>query len=74
MLSLEMKALRVHRHVTREIESLDPFTRRKLAELLALLTEGENLGLPISLPLKKKTEATPRHEIEIAKRRLEEML
>ena len=106
-----MKFLRVHRQVSKEIERLDPFTRRKLAELFSLLTEVESLGLPVSRPmpsiahgvheirlkdrggqyrifyftkhkdavlvfhfLRKKTEATPHHEIEIAQRRLEEML
>jgi len=106
-----MKVLRVHRQVAKEIERLDPFTRRKLAELFSLLTEGESLGLPVSRPmpviangahelrlkdrtgqfrifyftkdrdavlvfhfLKKKTQATPQHEIEIAKSRLEDML
>lgn len=106
-----MKVLRVHRQVSKEIERLDPFTRLKLAEIFALLTEGESLGLPISRPmtsiahgaheirlkdrggqyrvfyfakhkdavlvfhfLRKKTENTPHHEIEIAQRRLQEML
>lgn len=101
----------MHRKVNKEIDKLDPFTRRKLAELFGLLVVGENLGLPVSRPmpsvahgaheirikdrggqyrvfyftkqrdavlvfhfLKKKTEATPHHEIEIAQRRLEEML
>ncbi len=46
-----MKTLRVHRQVIKEIERLDPFTRRKLAELFSLLSAGENLGLPVSRPM-----------------------
>ncbi|MSP18371.1 MAG: type II toxin-antitoxin system RelE/ParE family toxin [Bdellovibrionales bacterium] len=106
-----MKGIRLHKQVAKEIERLDPFTRRKLAELFTLLTTGESLGLPVSRPmpviangahelrlkdrggqyrvfyftkhkdavlifhfLKKKTQGTPHHEIEIAQSRLEEML
>ena len=101
----------MHRQVLKEIEDLDLGTRQKLAELLSLLVEGENLGMPISRPmpivangaheirikdrhaqyrvfyflkakdavlvfhfLKKKTQTTPHHEIEVARNRLEDML
>lgn len=106
-----MKPLRVHRQVSKEIDNLDPFTRRRLTECFSLLMAGESIGMPLSRPmpsvahgahelrlkdrkgqyrvfyftkhadalivfhfLKKKTQATPDHEIEIAKGRLREML
>lgn len=106
-----MKTLWINKKVSKILEELDPFTRRKLAELFSLLMNGVNMGLPLSRPMpiiahgahelrlkdrhgnyrvfyylksqdfvlifhfiNKKTQATPHHEIEIAKKRLEEML
>ncbi len=60
------KVLRVHRQVLKEIEDLDLGTRQKLAELLSLLTEGENLGMPVSRPM--PIIANGAHEIRIKDR------
>lgn len=46
-----MKAVRVHKKVSRELEKLDFSMRRRLTELFALLAAGENLGMPISRPM-----------------------
>ena len=46
-----MKAVRLHKKVSKEIEKLDFSIRRQLAELFGLLAEGENLGLPVSRPM-----------------------
>jgi phage-related protein len=46
-----VKAIRIHRKVVKEIEVLEISLRQKLAELLALLAEGENLGMPVSRPM-----------------------
>jgi phage-related protein len=46
-----VKAIRIHRKVVKEIEDLEIALRQKLAELLALLAEGENLGMPVSRPM-----------------------
>ena len=46
-----MKAIRIHRKVTKELEDLELSLKQKLAELLALLAEGENLGMPVSRPM-----------------------
>lgn len=46
-----MKTIRIHRKVVKEIEDLETPLRQKLAELLALLAEGENLGMPVSRPM-----------------------
>lgn len=46
-----MKAVRVHKKIIKEIENLDFSMKKQIAELLALLSEGENLGLPISRPM-----------------------
>ena len=91
-------------------ETLDVFTRSKLAELLALIAKGESLGMPVSRPMpviahgahelriknaagqyrifyfvkfrdailvfhafKKKTQETPKMEIEAGQKRLGEM-
>ncbi len=106
-----LKTLRINKKVSKILEELDPFTKRKLAELFSFLMNGISISLPLSrhmpiiahgaheLRLKdrhgnyrifyflkshdfvlifhfinKKTQATPHHEIEIAKKRLEEML
>jgi phage-related protein len=106
-----VKAVRVHRKVEKELESMDVFTRSKVLETLGLLAKGESLGLPLSRPMpviangahelriknasgqfrifyflkfreailvfhffKKKTQETPKVELETAKRRLGEML
>lgn len=106
-----MKAVRIHKRVSKEIEDLDFSLKRQLAELIGLLAEGENLGMPISRPMpviehgahelrvkdrsgqyrifyytkkadailvfhlfKKKTQETPKQEIETARNRLKEML
>jgi phage-related protein len=106
-----MKGLRVHKQVSREIDSLDLFTRQRLTELFSLLMAGESLGMPVSRPMpiithgaheirlkdhrgryrvfyyvkgrdavlvfhfiKKDTQTTPHHEIEVARKRLEDML
>ena len=106
-----MKTLRFHKQVAKELDELDVFTKRKLAELFSLLCEGQSLGMPVSRPMPdvasgvhelrvknrngqyrvfyftkhaeailifhafmKKTQATPRHEMELAKKRLLELL
>jgi len=46
-----VKAIRIHRKVVKEIEGLDISLKQKLAELLALLAEGESLGMPVSRPM-----------------------
>lgn len=46
-----MKAVRVHRKVAKELENLQDSLKLKLAELLALLAEGEKLGMPASRPM-----------------------
>jgi phage-related protein len=46
-----VKAIRIHRKVTKELEDLELSLKQKLAELLALLAEGENLGMPVSRPM-----------------------
>jgi phage-related protein len=46
-----VKAIRIHRKVVKEIEDLEISLKQKLAELLALLAEGENLGMPVSRPM-----------------------
>ncbi len=106
-----MKPIRFHKKVEKELESLDVFTRAKVAEFLALIAKGESLGLPISRPMsglahgahelriknpsgqyrifyfvkfrdailvfhffKKKTQQTPKQEIEVGQKRLGEML
>ena len=108
---IPLKPIRFHKKAERELESLDVFTRAKVAELLVLVAKGESLGLPISRPMpviahgahelriknaagqyrvfyfvkfrdailvfhvfKKKTQETPKVEIEIGQRRLGEML
>jgi phage-related protein len=43
-----MKAVRIHKKVSKELEKLDFSLRKQLAELFALLAEGENLGMPVS--------------------------
>lgn len=105
-----MKAIRIHRKVTKELEDLGHSLKQNLAELLVLLGEGESLGMPVSRPMpviehgvhelrikdhtgqfrifyftkdtnailvfhlfKKKTQETPRQEIETGKKRLKEM-
>lgn len=46
-----MKAVRIHRKVSKELEKLELSLKRELAEAFALLAEGENLGLPLSRPM-----------------------
>ncbi len=46
-----MKAIRIHRKVTKKLEDLEFSMKQKLAELLALLAEGEGLGMPVSRPM-----------------------
>jgi len=106
-----VKTLRFHRLVAKDIDALDVFTKRKLAELFALLCEGQSLGMPVSRPMpivangvhelrvknrdgqyrvfyftkhedailifhafKKRTQTTPQHELEVARKRLMELL
>lgn len=46
-----MKAVRIHPRVVRELENLDLSLRTRLTELLSMLAEGQNLGLPVSRPM-----------------------
>ena len=46
-----MKAIRIHRKVTKELEDLGHSLKQNLAELLVLLGEGESLGMPVSRPM-----------------------
>ena len=46
-----MKVIRIHKRVCKELEKLDFSLKRQLTELLGLLAEGENLGMPISRPM-----------------------
>jgi phage-related protein len=106
-----MKVLRFHKAVVKDIDRLDDFTKGKLVELFGLLTQGMNLGMPVSRPMpaiangvhelrvksreghyrvfyytkhaeailifhafKKKTQETPQHELEVARKRLLELL
>lgn len=46
-----MKAIRIHKKVNKEIERLEISLKRDLAEALALIAEGENIGLPLSRPM-----------------------
>ena len=105
-----MKRIRIHKIVTKDLQSLDSDLRMRLAELLDLLAHGESLGLPASrlMPdvavgahelrlkdasgqyrvfyytkvkdailvfhfFKKKTQATPKKELNLAKKRLGSM-
>lgn len=45
-----MKVIRIHSKVAKELEDLELSLKQKLAELLALLAESENLGMPVSRP------------------------
>jgi phage-related protein len=106
-----MKAIRVHKAVSRAMKDLDISTRNALLDLLALLAKGMSLGMPVSRHMpsvahgvhelrikdrsgqyrvfyftkhtdavlvfhmfKKKTEATPKEEISLGKKRLKEMI
>lgn len=46
-----MKAVRIHHIVADEIGKLNLGLRLRLAELLDLLSAGENLGMPVSRPM-----------------------
>lgn len=46
-----MKAVRIHHRVLKELGNLNQELRLYLAELFALLAEGESLGLPVSRPM-----------------------
>ncbi len=61
-----MKALRFHNQVAKEIDGLDIFTKRKLAELFALLCEGQSLGMPVSRPMPDIANGV--HELRIKSR------
>ena len=106
-----MKAIRIHKIVTKELQAINMDLRIQIAELLNLLASGESLGMPVSRLMssiapsvhelrvkdssgqyrvfyftkekeailvfhffKKKTQATPKKELEIAKKRLRSML
>jgi len=108
---VEMKVIRYHKSVLKELKDLGTAAAEELADLLALLSAGETIGLPASRPMpsvaqgvhelrvrdrsgnyrifyftkaedailvfhlfKKKTEQTPKSEIETAKKRLKEIL
>ena len=58
-----MKTVRIHRKVIKELEDLDVSLKQKLLELLALLAEGENLGMPVSRPMPTVEHGT--HELRI---------
>ena len=58
-----MKTVRIHRKVIKELEDLDVYLKQKLLELLALLAEGENLGMPVSRPMPTVEHGT--HELRI---------
>ena len=46
-----VKSIRIHKKVSKELEKLDFSMKRRLAELFAVLSEGENLGMPVSRPI-----------------------
>ena len=46
-----VKVVRMHKKVVKELEKLDFAMKRRLAELFALLAEGEGLGMPLSRPM-----------------------
>jgi phage-related protein len=46
-----VKSIRIHKKVSKELEKLDFSMKRRLAELFALLSEGEKLGMPVSRPM-----------------------
>jgi phage-related protein len=46
-----VKVIRFHPKVIRELDDLDLGLRAHLAELLAMLSEGQNLGMPVSRPM-----------------------
>ncbi len=46
-----MKAVRIHKKVSKEFEKIEFSIKRRLAEIFALLAEGENLGMPLSRPM-----------------------
>ena len=50
-LSVGMKAIRLHKKVVKDLEKVDLSMKRQMAELFALLSEGENLSMPISRPM-----------------------
>lgn len=58
-----MKTIRIHKSVAKELERLDAFSRRDLAELLSLLAHGEPLGMPVSRPMPVVLHGT--HELRI---------
>lgn len=46
-----MKAIRIHKKVSKELEKLELSLKRELTEAFALLAEGENIGMPLSRPM-----------------------
>lgn len=48
---LYMKAVYLHKSVTKEINNLDFSLRRRLTEVFATLAEGEKIGMPLSRPM-----------------------
>jgi hypothetical protein len=46
-----MKPVRIYKAVAKEIAALDVELRRRLADALALIAEGESLGMPVSRPM-----------------------
>lgn len=48
---LWMKAVRLHKKVVKDLEKVDLSIKRQLAELFALLADGQNLAMPVSRPM-----------------------
>jgi phage-related protein len=46
-----VKTIRIHKQVCKELDRIDTFTKNELAELLGLLVQGQNLGMPVSRPM-----------------------
>jgi phage-related protein len=106
-----MKIIRFHRAVEKSLQDWPLSVKIELTDLLALLLDGQSIGMPASKPFpavaggvselrikdrsgqyrifyftkradailvfhafKKKTQTTPKHEIMVAKRRLEDLL
>ena len=106
-----MKTIRFHRAVEKALDDWPVSIKVELADLLALLLDGQSIGMPASKPFpsvalgvselrikdrsgqyrvfyftkradailvfhafKKKKQTTPKHEIIVAKQRLEDLL
>jgi len=108
---MNVKAIRIHKAVAKDIKKLNMDLKLRIAEALDLLAAGESIGLPLSRPMsdiangvhelrmkdesgqyrifyytkvadsllvfhffKKKSQKTPKKELELAEKRLRSLL